>query len=276
MQGRAAELMPRVFMDGPWRLATGLRRLDPQAWLLFTEHEAAEIALKRRLLAAGADVVAQTPDAAPAIAEGLVLIEAFLGEHHPDRLPGPSEPDPLIRAGLLVQEDLCWLAPGADGYRLIAAFVAFPARWRLADKIGRPLAAIHEPVPGYADRLEAPVDRLFQSIVADWPVWRANWSILDDPALHQPVRAQPAGTATIDALWLRVERQTLRRLPDTGTVLFTIHSFVEPIARIAAEPEAAAALAARLEELSPAMAGYKALAPIRDELRAALMAGAAA
>ncbi|MFW5681015.1 MAG: heme-dependent oxidative N-demethylase family protein [Pseudomonadota bacterium] len=267
--------MPRAFLEGPYKLAMGLHRLDLDDWLWVTEHYADEIAQKRRLLAEGADIVAELPEAAPAVAETLALIEEHLTHFAPHLLPGPGGP-PLQRAGLLVQEDLCWMAAGPDGYRLIAAFLAFPARWRLADKLGRPMRAIHEPVPGFAERLGATADRFFANLTVERPVWRANWSILDDPALHQPeakrryqrIEVTPE-TAGHD-LWLRVERQTLRRLPETGVVLFTIHTLVRPLGEMAADPDAAAALADRLDEMPDAMLAYKNLATLRPAVQAYL------
>lgn len=262
MRVRAADAMPRVFADRPFKLEMGLTRLDPATWLLVSEHHAAELAEKRRLLAAGADVARRLPEAEGAIAETAALVEAFLGAHHPELAP-VDEVDPLRRVGLAVQEDFCWLQAGPHGHRLVAAFVAFPARWRLADKIGRPLAAVHDPVPGFADRLLAPTERLFAGLAVDRPVERANWSLVDDPALHQPVakdrRPDPdLAPVTVGArLHLRVERQTLRRLPATRAVLFTIHTFVTPLAEIAAVPAAAAALRARLAEMPAAMRAYK-------------------
>jgi len=277
----AAAAMPRAFEAGPQRLTMGLGRLDPDRWLLVTEHYAAEIAEKRRLLAAGADIARARSGAAPAIAETLELIGDHLAAHHPD-LPPPVEADPLRRAGLWVQEDLCWLAPDRDGHRLVAAFVAFPARWRLADKIGQPLGAIHAPVPGFAERLGASTDRLFARIEVDRPVWRANWSIVDDPALHQPetktrYRAiDPAAADLGAALFLRAERQTLRRLPRTRAVLFTIHTFVRPLGEVAADPATAAALRARLAEMPSAMRAYKNLEAVGAALNAYLATRAAA
>jgi hypothetical protein len=54
-----------------------------------------------------------------------------------------------------------------------------------------------------------------------------------------------------DRLWLRMERQTLRRLPETGWLLFTIRPHFLPVRTLAAEPAAAADLAAVIEGLDP-------------------------
>jgi hypothetical protein len=267
----ARAVMPRVFEEGPYKLKMGLSRLDPADWLWVSEHYEAEIAHKRRLLADGADIVRRLPEGEAAVAETAELVAAYLAAHHPELAPA-DEADPLRRTGLSVQEDFCWLTESPLGHRLVAAFVAFPARWRLADKIGRPLGAIHGPVPGYARRLADPTERMFTNLDPARPVQRANWSLVDDPDLHQPTaKAERPRTALTPAevgarLHLRVERQTLRRLPATGVVLFTIHTVVRPLAEVAAEPGAAAALRARLGEMPAAMLAYKNLATAREAI----------
>src|SRR6185295_19156177 len=102
------------------------------------------------------------------------------------------------------------------GWCLTAAAVCFPTRWDLPSKMGLPLATIHDPVPGYRARVVAPADRFFDAL-APGPVFRrANWSLLDDPALFQPVARRGGGPNEAidahnagDAIWFRVERQTL-------------------------------------------------------------------
>ena len=169
---------------------------------------------------------------------------AALTTHHPDwfsqhgamlhnqltgeawNLEAPAV-DPLELAGRLVQEDLCLIQESGDGPIFSAAVLCFPSRWRLADKLGKPLAAVHGPVPLYADRLARPVDRFMHHLKPGRIAARLNWSVLDDPTLFQPggkwrveggdgITERNAG----DRLFLRVERQTLRRLPDScaGTV----------------------------------------------------------
>jgi len=91
-----------------------------------------------------------------------------------------------------------------------------------------------------------------------------------------------------EKLWLRVERQTLRRLPLSGAVLFTIRSYVyllaavverrsmerRAAARAAAESAAGAAIAQQLSDaiqaLTPDMQKYKNLLPFRQALLAYL------
>ncbi|MDX6750241.1 DUF3445 domain-containing protein [Geminicoccaceae bacterium 1502E] len=275
------------FLDGPWRMAMGLRRLDPAEWLVADGQEAAELAEKRRLYAERPDeVLALLPEGQDGAAELLRLLAAHLAERRSagfaledevlvvrasgERVPLDA-PDPLARAGLLVQEDLCLMArQRGGGYALVGASLCFPMRWRLADKVGRAMAGIHEPVPGFAERLGGPADRFFAALEPDRPVWRANWSLTDDPRLFQPdTRTRPMALGEADAgqdLWLRVERQTLRRLPQSGQVVFTIRTFRQRLEEAAGEPQVAAALAARIREMPEPMLRYKNLLGVRETL----------
>ncbi|MEL7227186.1 MAG: heme-dependent oxidative N-demethylase subunit alpha family protein, partial [Cyanobacteria bacterium J06576_12] len=67
-------------------------------------------------------------------------------------------------------------------------------------------------------------------------------------------------------LWLRVERQTLRRLPVSGGVLFTIRTYVYPMVAVMAVSGAPGELAQAIRSLSPNMQKYKNLLPFRAAL----------
>ncbi len=182
---------------------------------------------------------------------------------------------PLDLAGRLVQEDLCLMQvePDAGHYRLVGASVCFPTRWCLADKIGDTVGPIHAPVPGYEAQLSSTMDRFFTRLKTERPVWRVNWSIVDDPALYLPRghgrRARDPGVTAENVgekLWLRLERQTLRRLPRTQDVLFTIRIYVHPLHTLAARPERTAALAAAIRSLPPDLQAYKSVGPFREAI----------
>jgi len=229
----------------------GLQPLPLEAWIEIDDAFAAQLSTKRTLAdARHGEVFQALPEAKPASEETLRLLLQHLRQHHPDHfefaggelrnlLTGErwdiehSRLHPLDQAGRLVQEDFCILQPDGENYRLTAGAVCFPSNWRLADKIGHTLADVHGPVPGYADRLEKPVDRSFNNLSADAIVWRANWAIHDTPTLFKATRDPEPATVTSanagETLWFRVERQTLRRLPQSGAVLFTIRTHLTPL-----------------------------------------------
>lgn len=281
------------FEAGPWRMQLGLLACDPTGLITIDALYPAQLALRRRLLAdRHGEVFGAMPGCAAARAEVLAVIGTLLPSRFPqwftrdgaklhNRLTGETwdlaHPgiDPLEAAGRLVQEDLCVLTPGPAGPVLAAAVLCFPTRWTLADKLGRPLAAVHGQVPFYAERLARPVDRLIGQLRPGRLVERVNWSVLDDPALFQPALVQPgaisgaAGRVTAanagETLFLRTERQTLSPLPG-GAVLFGIRVRVHPLARACAGPAEAARLAGAVRAMPDEMLQYKGVVPFREAL----------
>ncbi len=279
------------FEAGPHRMLMGLVARHPNELIEIDETYPAEMAERRALLDKRHDeVFAAHAVSEQARREALDRIAAVLPARFPawfarhgdrlcNRLTGEewdlARPpcDPLELAGRMVQEDLCLIEPTGAGPVLQAAVLCAPSRWRLHEKMGRPLAAIHQPVPLYADRLAAPVDRFMRHLKPGKLAERLNWSVTDDPALFQlegkhRTQPDPAITAANAAsrLFLRMERQTLSRLPSSGFVLFTIRVHSYPLARVLAQPGAAARLAVALRALPPAMAAYKSLPPFADAL----------
>lgn len=246
--------------DGrPLRLSLGLRPLDLEEWLEVDESYRAEVAEKARLLAERHDeVVAVMAAGDQAAREAALLVQEWVRIHHPALASPPSQrAHPLEVAARLVQEDLCVLTAGPQGYLLTAAVVCFPSRWHLRDKMGATVAGIHGPVPGY-EQIGPVVDLTLARLQEGRPLWRANWTIVDDPALFLPTGHHDYGAAVdIADLVFRVERQTLRRLPGTGAVLFTIRTYRAPLHRVAASPESARRLADSLQTASPELVRYK-------------------
>lgn len=287
-----AEQIYLPFEAGPYRMAMGLFSVAEQEWFELDSHYIPELSERRRLLAMHhADVFAALPQSDDARAEALSEIAASLATHRPqwfaqdgpwlhNRLTGETwdrrSPiyDPLELAGRLVQEDLCVVQASDAGPLLTAAVLCFPSRWRLAEKIGRPLADVHAAVPSYGDRLRRPVDRFMRHLKPRHIAGRLNWSVIDDATLFQPggkwrdarnsaVTADNAG----ETLVLRVERQTLRRLPRTDAILFGIRVHVYPLhAAITTRPDAA-----RLAEAVRALPGSTALYKSVPSIRAALL-----
>jgi hypothetical protein len=250
-------------------LRVGARPLDLHEWLEVDASYEEELAEKRRLLAERPDdVLAWLPDTEAASQEVLDAVLGHLHAHHRRRLgdvaPPPDARHPIDAAGRLVQEDLCLHLEIEGELVLAAASVCFPAKWDLRDKIGRPIRAIHEPVPGYDDALGAPVDRLLARLPVDRPVWRLNWSVNSDPALFQSKvgRTSPPEVTIDDAgerLVLRVERQTLRRFPRFDSVLFTIRTYQRPFAELSDRPDVRRDLASAIRALPEPMRTYKGL-----------------
>jgi hypothetical protein len=285
--------------------AIGLRPLDLANWIEVDENLAAHLAEKRRLYAEiPQKVFVEEPETRAAQQEVLDLLTAHLSAHFPrtHRLngggvvevqdnPAPtlaSPPDaPLVAASLLVQEDLILMRKGADGWRLAAGSLCFPSSWTLTEKFGKPLHRIHVPVPGFGpgSRPDEVIARMFDGLQGQ-AMERFNWSIQAGDALYHPLSdvqrddratSRPSefadGTAIDAGAFIRVERQTLRKLPVSRDILFTIRIHLDPLAVLARHPDRArlaASFAGQLLALDQAQLDYKGLAADRDRLVATL------
>ena len=261
---------------GDQRMVMGLGAVQEPDWLEWDARAPFQIAERQRLLAERrAEVLADTPGSEAACAELRDVLAAHLEAHRPgwQRPEWDADEHPLASVCPWAVEDFCLMKPGPEGAVLIAAILCFPSRWRLADKIGRPMIAIHVPVPGYKETLGKPVDRFLASIKSGRLASRFNWSIMDDETLFQPkghgldgqnaaITAENAG----EKLWLRVERQTFRLLPQSGVVAFGIGMHVTPLADVAAIPGEAEKLASAVRGLPTDMQRYKSLGPFRAAL----------
>lgn len=242
------------YADPRQRRKPGLAPLDPAEWIETDREFAPQMAYRERLIRERRDVVfAQMAGSEPAQAELLHMLLKHLSQRADfevaaDQVQRPdgqavalADEPPVLTAGRLVQEDFCILEKGADEYVLTAAILCFPSRWSLAEKIRHPLTAIHGPVPDYTDDLARRVNRVFDGVKPGLPLWRANWTIHDHAELHQPSgdwRREEGG----GALYIRVERQTFVRLPETRAVVFGIRTFIDPMERVS-DAQAAALLA---------------------------------
>lgn len=175
----------------------------------------------------GAEVLALDPGALPAAQE---LLDMVLQQVYPDQSGADQviRPDtgvvaidrdrPLETLGRLVQEDFCILQKHGDAHVMTGAVLCFPASWRLSEKFMRPLIAIHDPVASYDTDIAKRVQRLFDGIKPGRPLWRFNALWYRDAELYQP-RSLGDPRSAVDqgrAPFLRSERQTLLRLPETA------------------------------------------------------------
>lgn len=269
--------------DGSGVLSMGLQPLDPRHWIEvdtsladFHQHK---LAMREQH---GGGIYDALPSSLAAQRELSALLCEHLLEQHEDAYRcdaggmtctagafqvalSAGDQEPLWSASLLVADDLVIMQPSASGYRLTAASLASPSHWRLQDKLGRPIGEIHDPIPGVHQQLTPRIDRFFMHIHPQRPVCRFNWSLQADPGLFHPAATNtpvPRGTH----LYYRVERQTLRRLPESGAIVFTIRVFLHPVALLGAVSGALDALVAAVDATPPALAQYKGFPALRDAL----------
>jgi dimethylamine monooxygenase subunit A len=228
-----------AWIDPRTRRLPGILPVEGRDWLRVDEAYAPQMALRDRLIAAQPDIVhALLPEARPAADELYAAVINWL-QDEPGFAVTPTtvtRPDgvtlaldaaqPLLTLGRLVQEDLCLMERAGDEYALAGGILCFPASWTLKQKLGRPLTGIHDPVPIYDADIAKRVARLFDAIRPDQPLWRMNYLTYDDFVLHQPRVEGEKRPRPRDHVFVRSERQCLLRLPRTGAVVFTIHTYV--------------------------------------------------
>lgn len=253
----------------------GIRRGDPADFFGPSEACAAVLSERRHWLS-------ENPEAYLGVLPGgEALLDEFLalcGEW--EILPAEelqllaSEQNPLRRLQKLSQRlepDLLFLAPGASRQmELLAGAVCFPSSWPLSEKLGRPMAAIHEPAPGLNTSLGNQID-VFLSRLRPGVTWlRSNWGLSASKELNQhPSRHLPRLTAelSLEQVWLRVERQVLLLLPASGGVLFGLRIETEPLDLLKSQsPEVADRLAHALKTMPEEIARYKGVARARQSL----------
>ncbi|SVB24439.1 uncharacterized protein METZ01_LOCUS177293 [marine metagenome] len=183
-----------------------------------------------------------------------------------------NEMHPLDLAARLVQEDMIIMLPpdikknsASTEWWLAAGSVAFPSRWSLKEKFGQSMNIIHAPVPFYKKHIQTTVNNFFNRMPCDEIYARRNWSLYDNSYLRHDSSEHSSKTAKKqitssnagEKLWLRVERQTIRKLNKTGAILFTIRIHLRQLKHVVSFNGVAQRLSKALSALPPEMQEYK-------------------
>lgn len=252
------------------KLRVGARPLDVAQWVSAPDDDwSRTIAMKRALIAERPQEVISCVEGAEEVCEEVAAgVLASIGAN-PSMESGI---DALVDAALQVADDLCILLPDEQGVpRLAAAVLCSPNRWRLAEKMGGTMSSIHSPVARYEEDLTSPVNSVMMRLNPERPMWRMNWGISNHPALFQP--ETPPVTPEMEAadMWFRVEWQTLRRLPITGGILFTIRTYVEKLSDFMERDQPLVQdIAELVNKIHEDVAQYKSIAPYREKIFAYL------
>lgn len=255
-----------------------LKPLDLKDWIEFDDDFDFQLQKKSELLKSHRDVVLRVVEKSGAD-QAAIELNNLLREHLKSLgRSSPSEKTPvngeeaLLQIASWVQED--WALMSAEPpVTLDAGLICFPSRWSLKDKIGRDSNAIHAPVPRFQS-VAKPAQNFSEKISIDKPMWRINWTIHDSDELFCPGPHPPAKDLSAENIlshtFFRVERQTLRRLPSTNAVAFSIRTYVHPMTEVVADPERQKTLKATLEKLNAETAKYKGMAEFYGILKSAL------
>ncbi|KAF7309473.1 hypothetical protein MIND_00318100 [Mycena indigotica] len=211
---------------------------------------------------------------------------AYIGQETPDIIRQGEEA--MRIASLLVQDDLALMVEGTNGgYYFQAGAILVGGFWRMVDKIGKRLDEIHISghVPQYAEKLQVSLERFFRRLSVDKPVVRNNYFVQISPPSPANSTVDPdqlawgeyvlgpeetyggiKGTSapippppvvTPQNLRMRTERQTLRRLPRSGAIVFTIRTYLVPVEELTREPGVAARFASAVRSWTEDVVEYK-------------------
>jgi len=284
----AAPAWVNVLPDEDYQHAFGLKASQVEAFFRPTERQADLLAQRRHLLRTDtAHCAALLTGAEPLLEEAIALARSFGATvsdpacREETQQGAGSETGPLasdanafarcLALGEAWEPDYLLLKPDAatGRFHLVGGCVCFPSSWRFEDKVGRPLEAIHAPVPCLNEELASPIHN-FLSRLKPGSAWcRANWGLSASPELNQhPDRGLPKLRPPLreDEVWLRIEDQALVALPASGGVLFGIRMTVIPLAEVKRHPAAARGLARALRTMPDTMLEYKSLLAAKEEL----------
>jgi len=232
--------------------------LDLKDWVRIDSTYPAHMELRQKLLATKRDKVYISSDNKKTTECEQELLE-MLCDYLPNRFPDIFERRPggiynrvtdetipivgdenaIVRAARLTQEDWCIMEKSKEGYVLTSGVVCFPMRWSLVEKFKMIMGNIHKPVDAFTKHLKTKAYSAMERLTPESPIWRANWAIfndLDGPMdLYTPdghlerkvggTLTKYRGEATGRDLVFRAEYQTLRKLPKTECIAFSIRTY---------------------------------------------------
>lgn len=133
--------------------------------------------------------------------------------------------------------------PETGFYHLRAGMVCSALGWNVGTKIGLKLHEIHEPIPDYKEKMQFSMDRFFSKMPASKPIQRGSWGLEVDQPLYMPpgdphesYRDFQDTTLTRSRIHLRVDWQTLRRLPLSAGIVFNFKALFTPLEEFRDEP----------------------------------------
>jgi len=145
-----------------------------------------------------------------------------------------------------------------------------------------PVATVFKPfqfkltaVPQYQEKLHTSLKRWFQRLRPEGPVQRNNYFIQTDECLSWSSKIgsedsygigwdNAPDNPSIDDIHFRSERQTLRRLPKSGGILFTIRTYMLPVREMCKEKWVPGRFASAIKSWGDDVARYKGLRAYKD------------
>ncbi|KAF5625099.1 hypothetical protein F52700_9474 [Fusarium sp. NRRL 52700] len=245
-----------------YHITMAIRADTPSELITIDEDYLDRVTHRRSIIAThGSTVHGCTPEGDAAVRE---LYTYLLAEQLPKRFPtifklskdnsmcenlatGMSFPtlpegnmDAALRVlGETVEEDIFLLQETPEGHRSVAFMCCFPSGFDPSSKLGKTLVEIHAPVPSY-EKIGSSMERFFTKLEVGKSVKRTNWSVQTHTELFNCQGNHITGDdkyendedVDIEKTFLRIELQTLTRLPKTRAILFSFKTYLYPVHQI--------------------------------------------
>ena len=261
----ALEISPFATGAFTWKMNT--RSIEVNDWLQVDESREEDLLLKKK-----GPVGNHLNGSEPTSKKLLETIESWRIQRSVSVPELDVSLHPIDRCGRLVQEDVCLMERISESWILTAASVCFPTHWDPFSKIGLALDQIHQPVPRYEQDLMPRPGNFMDRISDGMIVARTGWSLTassdlslnsEDRTVDKHLEKDPS------ELIVRVERQTLRKVPKSEAIAFTIRIHRWPLNVIRKDAELAKDLLVSLKAIPDEIKPYKSetikLSPIVEE-----------
>ncbi|GLA48122.1 hypothetical protein AnigIFM63604_003216 [Aspergillus niger] len=242
-----------------YRVMMDVRRLDVENWLTVDKNYMDEHEVRSQLLEKEKSKVLQClPESYEACLEALEEVVEFLCQRFSNvfeqkkcgdettvhnKMTGETfsfggknkDVDPLEIAVRLTMEDLSILMKNEeDEYYLAASASLFPVGWTVQDRIGWTISKLHNPVPLWHQQVANSVSKFLARLTPASPMERSNYFVeVKRPdedlfeILYRPTSlSEENPDPTPQDIVIRRERQTFRRLPRTGALVFGVKTIL--------------------------------------------------
>ncbi|KAF2819292.1 hypothetical protein CC86DRAFT_144358 [Ophiobolus disseminans] len=281
-----SKALPRPYRPFRWAYhqTMSLAKMEPDWWLEVESTYEERIRERQDLLAKHGDAVLQAlPGSELACKELMEMCLQFLCARYPHHFKLNAEKMIFYNLILKNETDLKHTPPlhvifnnipedfalmlrdDETGYYLFrAGIICSSLGWNVASKIGMRLHEIHEPIPDYKEKMQFSMDRYFAKKPTEKPIQRGSWGLEVDQPLYMPpgdphekLRDTQMDDLALSRCNLRVDWQTLRRLPLSGAVVFNFKALFTPVEDFRDEPYIPGLLLKVLNEGKKSMMEYK-------------------
>ncbi|RAQ63973.1 hypothetical protein COH20_000164 [Aspergillus flavus] len=268
----------------PYNQTMALNKLDPDHWLELDRNYTLRIQQRQELyMRHGKSVLDYLPGSQHACRELMEMVLQFLCARYPHYFQLLNDQS-ILRNDIIgtetdlrlihplnvllnnVPEDFAIMLrdPETGAYVLRAGIICSSLGWSLGLKLGKNIDEIYEPVPDYGEKLQFSMNRFFAKMPTDRLIQRGSWGIEIDQPIHIPPgdpialrhETQDPDIA-LDRYHLRVDWQTLRRLPVSAAMVFSFRVLFTPVTQFQNEPYIPSLFLKNYREVKPNLLKHK-------------------